>query len=80
MPKGILEFNLDEEKADFIAATKANYLVMTIDEIFTEVFRKRWKYDLTPEDEALSKLELIEKMRDECLEIVRANGVEELIQ
>ena len=79
MPKGILEFDLVEDHDDFIAACKAGQLVMTIQEILNEVFRKRWKYDLSEDEKIMDRKELIEKMRDQCLEIVDANGITELV-
>jgi hypothetical protein len=79
MPKIILEFDKDTELDAAQSAIKASSLCCAIDAIFNEVFRKRWKYDLSKEDEALSKVELVEKMRDEAYEIMSRYDVADLV-
>lgn len=71
--KGILEFNLDdssEEKA-FFRAAKATDLALTLWDLH-QWLRSQIKYETLEENE----LTLIEKVRDQLLEIELGHGID----
>jgi hypothetical protein len=80
--KGILEFNLPEEREEFETAVKAGKYSAAIDEIGNEVFRPARKHgygtkeiqdliDKNPEDAT----ELISLLEDKFYEILRSYEV-----
>ena len=76
--KATIEFNLPEDQVEFAIACKAGNLACVLGEIFNTVFRKRLKYGIAEEETKLSQHDFLEK-RDEMRDIVKEQGVEDLI-
>jgi hypothetical protein len=71
---GILQFNLEEPttRNDFILATKANLLMLTIEETWNRCFRPAFKHGY--EDKRIQ--DLLEKIGDDAYELIRLIGEE----
>lgn len=68
--KGILEFDLPEERQEFYAAQKGSHYKMLIDTLYDEVFRPHLKYEKPIIGDELLPLELqvIEKIWEQVKE------------
>lgn len=71
MPKGILEFNLPEERDDFETAQNGWKYKSVLHE-FDQDLRRRIKYDTCPPEEK----KLLEKLRAQLNEDLKDNGID----
>jgi hypothetical protein len=71
---GILKFNLEEPRTqkDFILATKANLLLLTIDEIWNQCFRPAFKHGYGNREIQ----DLIDKIGQDAIDLIRLIGEE----
>jgi hypothetical protein len=72
MPKGILEFNLPEERGEYEDAQKGTNYKLQIDDIWNNVFRPAYKHGYSDQElQKLASTKVGQKLIDKLVNIYR---------